>query len=94
MPGLFQQIRAAVDAGRLVFSLHADERLRDCGIASWQVSTGLPGGRLLVERPNDRPNPVVEVEQTLAGGTRVKSVWAWLAASRTAKLVTVHFFDR
>src|SRR5437870_173787 len=50
-------------------------------------------GKLLVERPKASPNPIVEVRQALADGTTFKAVWAWLRLSRSAKLVTIHFFE-
>ena len=48
---------------------------------------------LLTERPDDQPNPSVEVEQVLADGTDVKVVWSRVIRADIAKLVTVHFFD-
>ena len=72
---------------------HASERLEERGILEWQVVDGLESGRLLKERPDDLPNPLVEVSQTLADGTEVKAIWSYLVAGNIAKLVTVHFFD-
>ena len=59
----------------------------------WQVVDGVEDGTLMTERPNDRPNPAVEIRQTLADGSEVKAVWSHLASADTAKPVTVHFFD-
>lgn len=94
MGRLFDQIRSAALEERVYFSNHADDMLRERGVVAWQVLIGVASGKLLVERSNDLPNPIVEVEQILADGTPVKVVWAWLGASRAAKVVTVHFFDR
>lgn len=59
----------------------------------WQVVDGLADGILLIERPNDLPNPAVEVEKVLPDGIEIKAVWSLLPQSQVAKLVTVHFFD-
>jgi hypothetical protein len=94
MGKLFDQIRAAVAGDRYVVGNHADERLRERGIVAWQVIDGFHMGRLLSERADDLPNPSVEVDQFLADGTPVKVVWSLIVAADTAKLVTVHFYDR
>ena len=94
MGQLVDRVRAAVAAERYVFSDHADNALRDRGIVHWHIVSGVADARLLSQRPQTRPNPTVELEQTLPDGTSVKAVWAYLAALDLAKLVTVHFFDR
>ena len=93
MAELFDTIRVAVSEGRYVLSVHAVERLRARKIEEWQAAAGLADGRLLSERPSDKPNPSVEVGQTLPDGTPVKAVWCWLPVSRLARLVTIHFYD-
>lgn len=93
MPSLFEQIREAVADERVVVSRHAAHRLRDRNLMAWQVVTGITEGTLRRTRPNDKPNPVVEVTQTLPDGTPVLAVWSWISQHRTAKLVTVHYFD-
>lgn len=93
MGALFDTIRELVAAGQYVVGQHAAERLDERGILEWQVVDGIESGRLLSERPNDLPNPSVEVRQELADGTDVKAVWSYLAGADVAKLVTVHFFD-
>jgi len=60
---------------------------------AWQVVAGLTQGKIVEERPNAKPNAIVEVEQILADSTPFKAVWAWLRYNEHAKLVTVHFFD-
>ena len=60
----------------------------------WQVIQGVEGARLLLEREAGIPFPVAEFEEELADGTPIKAVWAWIAASQEAKLVTVHFYPR
>lgn len=77
----------------MVIGYHANWRLRKRGIPAWQAVAGLGGARLLRERPRDRPNPVIEVEQLLADGTPIKAVWAWMKADEAAKLLTVHYLD-
>jgi hypothetical protein len=57
----------------------------------WQIVGAIDDAVLIRERPDNVPNPIAEFEQTLADGTRVKVVWAWIPAAGTAKLVTVHF---
>jgi hypothetical protein len=91
---LADNIRQAVRDERYVFGIHADERLRERRITGWQIVDGLDTANILKERRKVSPNPVVEFEQMLADGSKVKAVWAWISAQRTAKLVTVHFFDR
>jgi hypothetical protein len=94
MAGLNENIRAAVAADRYVFSAHADQRLRERRIMAWQIVAGVQHARLLQEKPLEKPNPTVELEQLLVDGTAVKVVWAWMETESAAKLVTVHFFDR
>ncbi|MFM8250840.1 MAG: DUF4258 domain-containing protein, partial [Planctomycetota bacterium] len=72
---------------------HASERLDERGIMEWQVVIGLSAGVLLRERPDARPNPAIEVSQTLEDGTKIKVIWSHLRASGFAKLVTVRYFD-
>lgn len=70
----FNRIRKAIAAERVVISLHADEQLRERSITVWQVVAGMAEGKIICERPKDRPNAVVEVQQKLADGTPVKAV--------------------
>jgi len=91
---VWTRVRRALEEGRYLVGVHAAIRLRQRRIEVWQVVAGTLAGRLLVERPRARPNPVVEVAITLPDGTEAKAVWAWLRADDEAKLVTVHFFDR
>lgn len=93
MGELFDRIRQLVAEERYLVGLHASERLEERVIMEWQAVVGLEDGELLVERPDDIPNPVVEVREMLPDGTEFKAVWSYLAASNIAKLVTVHFFD-
>ncbi len=94
MSHLFDRIRATVEAGRYVVTLHAAQRLRERRVPQWQAVSGLRDATLLAERPRARPNPCVEVEQLLADGKSVKVVWAWLPYHQTAKLVTLHYLNR
>lgn len=48
---------------------------------------------MLLERLDGKPNPAVEILVVLPDGTEVKAVWALLARSGVAKLVTVHFVE-
>jgi hypothetical protein len=90
---LFETIRELVGAGRYVVGQHAAERLDERGVLEWQIVDGIESGRQLSERPDDLPNPAVEVEEVLADGTEVKAVWSYIVRANLAKLVTVHFFD-
>ncbi|HMN39807.1 MAG TPA: DUF4258 domain-containing protein [Phycisphaerales bacterium] len=94
MGQLFDQIVAAAAADRVGFSDHADEMLRERKVEAWQATYGLAHGRLILERPADKPNPVAEVEQSLADGTPVKAVWGYQRSRNVALLITLHFFDR
>ena len=93
MGQLFHQIRDCIAFDRYVVGLHASERLDERGILEWQVVAGIATGRLSNERPQSRPNPVVEVAQMLSDGSECTVVWAYLRASDLAKLVTVYFPD-
>jgi hypothetical protein len=93
MPRLFDTIRSLVLRHRYVIGEHATERLDERGILEWQVVDGIESGQLIVERPDARPNPAVEVHQVLADGTPIKAVWSHLISVDFAKLVTIHFFD-
>lgn len=90
---LFETIRSLVLAGRYLVGQHAAERLEERGILEWQVVDGIERGVVLGERADAKPNPVVEVQQSLADGTEVKAVWSHMVSVDIAKLVTVHFFD-
>ncbi|HEV3116586.1 MAG TPA: DUF4258 domain-containing protein [Gemmataceae bacterium] len=93
MGKLFQRIQELVAAGKYVVGEHAVERLEERGLLEWQVVAALGSGKLLLERPRDKPNPAVEVREILPDGTECKAVWSHLRHSDAAKLVTVHFFD-
>ncbi len=93
MGRLFETIHRLVAEEKYVVGEHAVQRLDERGILEWQAVLGLEDGRLLVERPNDKPNPAIEVRERLPDGTEFKAVWSYLRRSGVAKLVTVHFFD-
>ncbi len=93
MAQLFQRIRALVAEGRYLVGEHASERLDERGILDWQAVAGLSDGTLIREKPRAKPNPAVEVNQSLPDGTEYKAVWSFLRGSGVAKLVTVHFYD-
>ena len=94
MGQLFDTIRQLVAAEMYIVGEHASERLEERGILEWQAVAGLDEGELIVERPDAKPNPAIEVRETLSDGTEFKAVWSYLRQSGVAKLVTVHFFDR
>jgi hypothetical protein len=74
----------------------ASTPMSDCASDEFRHGRSFPAledGTMIAERPKATPNPVVEVREHLVDGTSVKAVWAWLKRSRTAKLVTVHFFE-
>lgn len=94
MGQLHHTIRRLVAERNYVVGAHAAERLEERGIMEWQVVDGLITGELIVERPGAKPNPAVEVLESLPDGTEFKAVWSHLSQSGVAKLVTVHFVDR
>jgi hypothetical protein len=94
MPKLFNKIRSAVLQRRYFIGVHAGNQLDERCIEDWQVVAGIESASIIRERPAARPNPIVEVEQSLPDGTSVKVIWSWLPHHQAAKLVTVHFFDR
>jgi hypothetical protein len=93
MGTLFGIIRGLVAEGKYIVGQHAVERLEERGLLEWQVVAGVADAKLMVERPEAAPNPIVELSESLTDGTEVKSVWSHLRRSGVAKLVTVHFFD-
>jgi hypothetical protein len=93
MGQLYSTIRALVAEEKYVIGQHAAERLEERGIMEWQAVAGLEDGKLIIERSDAKPNPAIEVEETLPDGTDFKAVWSYLSRSGVAKLVTVHFFD-
>jgi hypothetical protein len=93
MGRLFDTIRQLVIAERYVVGQHASERLEERGILEWQVVAGIDEGELMLERPDAKPNPAVEVRESLTDGTEIKAAWSYLRQADVAKLVTVHFFD-
>ena len=93
MGQLFEAIQRLVASEKYVVGQHAVERLEERGILEWQVVAGVEKGRLIVERPDAKPNPTIEVNESLPDGTEFKAVWPYLPESGAAKLVAVHFFD-
>ena len=94
MGQLFDTVQQLVAKDNYVVGEHAAERLEERGIMEWQVVAALADGELIAERAKAKPNPTVEVRESLPDGTEVKAVWSLLRTSGVAKLVTVHFFDR
>jgi hypothetical protein len=94
MGQLFALIRQLVSEEKYVVGRHASERLDERGILEWQAVVGLENATLLVERPDAKPNPAIEVQESLPDGSEFKAVWSLLTSSGVAKLVTVHFFDQ
>jgi hypothetical protein len=94
MAKLFDTIRQLVDEEKYIVGEHASERLEERGIMEWQAAAGLQDGELIIERGRAKPNPIIEVRESLPDGTEFKAVWSYLRQSGVAKLVTVHFFDR
>jgi hypothetical protein len=90
---LLDNIVAAVRADRFFVSWHADEQCEERGVTAWQLVSEIEDAKLVRERPRSKPNPSVVLHQELADGTDVEAVWAWLAETRRAKLVTVFFRD-
>ena len=93
MAKLFDRVCRLVSEEKYVVGEHAVQRLEERGILEWQAVAGLEDGELLRERPDDKPNPAVEVRETLPDGTEFVAVWSYLSHSGVAKLVTVYFSD-
>lgn len=91
MGKVLKEIQRAVLDDRFVVSWHADERCEEREVSIWKLAVGIEDAQLVRERPRSKPHPSVVVRQTLADGSDVEVVWAWLAGSRRAKLVTVYF---
>ncbi len=94
MGQLFSTIQQLVADEKYVVGEHASERLDERGIMEWQAVMALKDGELIAEKLRSRPNPTVEVRESLPNSTEFKAVWSLLRRSGVAKLVTVHFFDR
>ena len=94
MGQLFDAIRQLVAEEKYVVGEHASERLEERGIMEWQAVAALVDGELITEKPRSKPNPTIEVRESLPDGTEFKAVWSLLRQSGVAKLVTVHYFDR
>src|SRR4051812_39409354 len=93
MGRLFDTIRRLVIDGRYIVGAHAAERLDERGVLEWQVIDGVEHATCLAERPDDKPNPAIEVRETLADGTDIAAVWSHVILLDVAKLVTVYFLD-
>ena len=91
MGKLLDRIRAAVREERYLVSWHADRRCEERNVSDWQLVVGLNEAQLIRERPTSQPHPSVVVRQSLVDGTEVEVVWAWMAESDRALLVTVFF---
>lgn len=91
MGSLYRKIQDAIRNDRYLISWHADERCEERGITDWQIVAGFADAELVRERPRSKPNPSVIVRQELADGTEVEAIWAYLAESGRAMLVTVYF---
>jgi hypothetical protein len=88
---LYEKIVQAVKNDRFIVSWHADERCEEREITVWQLIAGIDESRLVRERPRSKPHPSVVLKQELSDGTEVELIWAWLAETSRAKLVTVYF---
>jgi hypothetical protein len=93
MGKLLDTIRQLVANNTYVIGEHATERLEERGIMEWQAVAGFHDGKLITEWPRAKPNPTIEMLETLPDGTEFNAVWSYLRTSGVAKLVTVHFFD-
>lgn len=72
MANLSESIQLLVLPGKYVVCVHASERLEERGILEWRVTDGMSFATLALERPDDRPNPSIEVLQLLPDGTAIK----------------------
>ena len=89
----YERIRKAIKEERVVFSLHAENQLASRGVVRWQAVAGFEEAQLVSERPEAKPNPKIQVRQSLPDGTDVLAVWSYVRSIRTAKLVTLYFED-
>jgi hypothetical protein len=94
MAQLHTTILRLVDEEKYIIGQHGAERLEERGIMEWQAVAGLEDGKLVVERPDAKPNPAIEVREILPDGTEFMAVWSYLRQSEVAKLATVHSFDK
>jgi len=90
---LYEKIRRAIAEDRLVFSLHAENRLSSRGVVRWQAVAGFMEAELAGEYPQARPNPKILMRQTLPDGAEIMAVWAYVESLEAAKLVTLYYRD-
>lgn len=89
-----QDILKAIADERFGITSHAAERLRKRLVPAWQAVDATASAQCLRERPNDHPFPVAEFEIVLPDGTKAKCVRSWRITTRSAMLVTLHFYDQ
>ena len=58
MMELYNKIREAIAADRVIISIHSDEQLRERAITVWQVVSGMAEGQLICERQKTGPIPL------------------------------------
>ena len=91
MDRLYKLIHQAVESERIVFTVHADNRLLERRICRWQLIEGLAEGEVIQSHSSSKGNPKLVVRQTLPSGEDVVTVWGFLKSTRQARLITVYF---
>ena len=91
MHRLEARIRNAIAEGRWSFTDHADERIAERGIESWQIIEGVDEGETILIDPMAKPNPKMLIRQMLPDGAAVVAVWAFVKSINSAALITVYF---
>ena len=91
MDRLFERIRRAVREERIVFTVHADNRLHERNVERWHLIESFETGHVIQSHRSARPDPKLVVEQMIPSGETVIAVWGYVKSIRKAKLITVYF---
>jgi len=81
---------AAVQAGRILITDHADEEAQDDKLSYDEILFSTTQGEIIELYLEDRPFPSCLVYGCTFGGEPVHSVWAYNEQTRWAVLITVY----
>jgi hypothetical protein len=91
MERLYERIRRAVREERVVFTVHADERLWERKVERWHLLESFESGAIIQAHRGRRTEAKVLVQQVLPSGEEVIAVWTYVRSIECAKLITVYF---
>lgn len=85
-----EDIRQAIQAGRVRITDHADEEAEADRLAFDEVYFTVMHGEVIEDYPDDKPFPSCLIYGVTFGGDPVHSVWAYNNQNRWAVLITVY----